>query len=174
MNRALKPETVWTIALAAAVLLFVVSIGFAIMPKPTAAGVEASKRKQSRAILESVASAKASEQSMEGAIKPLIWQEEDQAIGAKALATVSSIAKASGLKLTAFRPQRLSEGKGLAQLPFLVFVEGGYPKVLSFIRKLESPAGKLAINSVQVASSDGASDEVTASIVLVAFRKAQK
>lgn len=171
MNRSLKPETIWTLALVGVGLLFIASLGLAFMPKPTTSGVEASKRKQLKTVLASIANARTKQAQIETATARRLWNEDAQTIGARALATVSATAKASGLKLTAFRPQRQIDSKGLTQLPYLVFAEGPYPKVLGFVARLESPAVKLAINSVQIASSDGASDRVRTSITVVAFKK---
>ena len=54
-------------------------------------------------------------------------------------------------------------------MPFLVTVEGPYPSVTLFCQDIDKQATKLAVNLIQIASSDAASNAVTASIGLIAY-----
>jgi len=97
------------------------------------------------------------------------WPGDAQQIAPVALAKVTQLVQARRLRLVAFRPQRTTANGDLTQLPFLVTVEGSYPGVVAFTKDLEAPSTKLAVSLVQIASADAGSDQVTASVGLVAF-----
>jgi Tfp pilus assembly protein PilO len=98
-----------------------------------------------------------------------VWTLSLQEIGPKALQTVTGFAKEQRLKLTAFRPQKPNDVNGMTQLPFLISIEGSYPSILNFIRQIETSNSKLAPNLVQLSSTDGSSDLVTATIGVMAY-----
>ena len=88
-----------------------------------------------------------------------------------AMSMLEKFARQNNLKIISFRPQRLEEEAGLERMPYQITLEGAFPKVISFVRTVETPATKIAVTNVQIASSDGASDAVTATISLVAYRQ---
>lgn len=101
-----------------------------------------------------------------------LWAGDAEQIGPQSLAIATRAAQQSGLKLSAFRPQKpLTEGP-LQRFPYLVSLEGTYPRVLAFVRYLETNERRLAVNVVQIASSDGASSAVTATVGIWAIRQA--
>lgn len=102
------------------------------------------------------------------------WKEEVEQIGPKVLDQATAVAKAKGLTVTAFRPQRTVEDGNLVRVPFLVTLDGTYPQVASFLQTLEDSAAKVAVTMVQISSSDGVSDSVTATIGLMVLRDATK
>ena len=170
MKQSLRPDTVWNLSLAIAMIFFTASLAVAFMPKPTDDTIADTYRKQLKtheikANLKKMEAAK-----LQAANVVQLWTGDAETIGARSLNNISRTAKVKGVRLSAFRPQRPIQAAELEQLPFLTIVEGKYPAVVSFIRALEHPSWKLATGSVQIAATDGTSDNVSASIVLVAFR----
>lgn len=100
-----------------------------------------------------------------------LWSEKPDAIAPQALGIVTGAAKTHGLKLSAFRPQKPVVEGDLEVLNYVVALEGRFPAVADFLRTLETPGNRLAVNLFQVTSSDGATDSVTATVGLVAFRE---
>lgn len=103
------------------------------------------------------------------AIVPRVWALPQDQIGPAALAKVTTFAKAHQVKLTSFRPQRVADADGLTQIPFMMTLDGAYPNVVAFVKDIEASDSRLAVNQVQLSSSDGATDKVSASIGLVAY-----
>lgn len=93
-------------------------------------------------------------------------------VSADAMAQVSALARKSNLKLIAFRPQRQQIEGDLARNGYLAALEGPYPNVVSFVNSIEKGSTKLAVQSFQVASADGASDKVSSSVTVVAYTEA--
>lgn len=168
--KQLRPDAVWNLTLAAAMIFFTASLAVAFWPAETRSSMADTYRKQldREKIKAKVARAKAATKKAENVSR--LWVGDAEAIGARSLDNVSKIAKAHNVKLSAFRPQRAIEAAELEQIPFLTLVEGKYPAVASFVRTLEQPALKLAVGSVQITATDGASDTVSASILLIAYR----
>lgn len=100
-----------------------------------------------------------------------LWSQTADQVGPTAMSMLEKFARQNNLKVISFRPQRLEEEAGLERLPYQITLEGAFPKVISFVRTVETPATKIAVTNVQIASSDGASDAVTATISLVAYRQ---
>lgn len=100
-----------------------------------------------------------------------LWQQNADKVGASAMALVTKLANNHELKVNAFRPQRVQDDSGLTRLPYLVAVEGRFPSVIAFVQQLETPTTKLAVNTLQIASADGASDQVSASVGIVAYKE---
>lgn len=101
----------------------------------------------------------------------LIWLSNAERIGSVSLNKVTSLAAARGLKLLAFRPQRSVQEEDLIRLPYTISIEGPYVGIVGFLKGLESPANKLAMNMVQIASADPNSDRVSATVGVIAFQK---
>lgn len=100
-----------------------------------------------------------------------LWTQPQDKIGASAMAKVTSLAASHNLKIIAFRPQRGLEDGSLVRYPYTVSLEGAYPNVVEFVSGLETQAGKLVVHQVQLAASDGASDHVTATVGLSAYKE---
>lgn len=101
-----------------------------------------------------------------------LWKEKPDAIGPAAMDVITRSAKKHSLVVGSFRPQKLVEEPPLTRFPYIVSVDGTYLGVLSFVRDLEQPENKIVVNSIQIASADGASSAVTATIAIWAFKEA--
>lgn len=86
-----------------------------------------------------------------------------------AMSTVSALARKHGLRVVAFRPQRVVDDADLVHVPFLISLDGPFPKIAGFVRDLDSKQSRLAVSQLQVTSADPASDRVNATVGAVAF-----
>jgi hypothetical protein len=98
-----------------------------------------------------------------------IWKGSSDSVSSQTLDKASTMAKTHGLHLTAFRPQKPDEQGELTRLVYVMTLEGPYPGLQAMVRELETPENRLSVHMVQVASSDEASDLVTATVGVSAF-----
>lgn len=99
-----------------------------------------------------------------------LWSEDAEQIGPLVLNRVNELAKSYGLTTGIFRPQRTVEDDKILRVPMVVTLNGPYPSIVKFVRAMEDPAGKVAVTMVQLGSADGVSDNVTATISLLALK----
>ena len=102
-------------------------------------------------------------------IDPLLWAGNVQTVGPQALAAVSSVVKARNLRLVAFRPQRVIPSGAVTVAPFAVNLEGSFLNVMQFVKDLEANKNKIAVGQVQVSAADASSDNVNATVNIVAY-----
>jgi len=102
-------------------------------------------------------------------VSAFTWRQKQEEIGPLALAGISKLVRNHGLKLITFRPQKAEQEKDVTRIPFLMALEGSYSDVVAFTKDLENPQSKLAVNMVQLNSSDGVTDQVNAAINVVAY-----
>lgn len=103
-----------------------------------------------------------------------LWKVPTDQIAVSALADVTDLAILHQLKLVSFRPQRIIEDDGVQRVPYLANLQGPFPNVIAFINDLETSEEKLAVNSVQIASADGATSLVSASVGIVGYQEHTK
>ncbi len=163
----------WWIGLAGLVIVGAVAYDFAAAePKPD---VSASSHRQRLVGLQrDIDSAEESLDRLDAERTKRLWTADERAINAAVLDRVTSQAKESSVKMVGFRPQRAETDGTLRRLPFLVLLEGRYLDVLKMLRALETPDSKIAVNLVQMASSDGSSDRVNASFGIIAFTSGEE
>ncbi len=170
MRAGAKPERMWLwasyVALAALVLIAAYHVFVPMADSKTVADQVAL---QHRKLISESDLAKQQLAAAEAECRAMSWSGGADNVGPAALETVTGAARARQLKLVSFRPQRTTQGGALTQLGYLVTVEGGYEAVVGFLRDLESPRSRMAVNMVQVATSNAKNDSVTATIGLVAY-----
>ncbi len=160
----------WNILLWVSLGVFALAVGIQMIgPEPRPKLNREQRLRQESQFVAETADWKRKESQAERTIEELSWTGGADAAEKGALALVTQISKSKGATLQAFRPQKRLEQGELTRLPFLVTLEGPYTKVLAVLRELETPSSKLAVNLVQIASADGASDVVTATLALFAF-----
>lgn len=98
-----------------------------------------------------------------------LWTIPVTEVGPTALGNVTALAKADGIQLLAFRPQKQIESRGLTILPFVISLQGNFAQVAKFERDLETAGRKLAVHLLQISSTDASSDEVSGTIGVTAF-----
>ena len=166
----MNDERTWNAITVAAGAVIVGLIGYHLsVPMPRARGADKYLKDETQLALDQrVAVQKAEKQEAANTIR--LWNLGAEALGPMAMARVSNMAKAHNLNMVSFRPQRGATAEDLVRSGFTIALEGSFPQVIQFARKLETPATKLAVVSLQVTSTDGASDQVTATIGVVAYR----
>jgi len=154
-----------------AILLLVLMLVYAFVPKPKP-GTSLGRLNQTvRDTNNSTQEAKVRSDEAKATIEKRSWSEGPEKVAPLALTKVNQYVRETGVRLLAFRPQRSLPGKDLQPVPFLVSVEGTYPKIMAFCQKLDFQEPRLAVNLIQVASADSSSDKVSASIGLTAYAK---
>ena len=153
-----------------AILLLAGSLAFMLLaPKQSVKGLADKNRRNQLQIRKQIddakeASARATEQA-----KLRLWTGRPERVTAEVLAYVTGQTNTNKLKLGAFRPQRTVLLEGAAELPFSVQVSGSFPAVRAFLSALDTPKGRLALRSIQIAGADAASSNVTATLSLSAY-----
>lgn len=165
-------ERSWNIlSIAAVVAAGLILLWHVLAPMPSAGKVVQARANQERQLRETLKSLRARVTETRSSNESRIWTEPADEVGAAAMAYVSSLAQSKGMKVIAFRPQRPEKDVGVMRHPFMVSLEGSFPSIVSFLNSVETGKGKLAVNTVQIAAADGATDKVSASIGVVAYRE---
>ncbi len=166
---ALWNAVLWTSA--AVVALSFISQFALPAPKPdVAAAKRIAQEQQAR---KDIAEMQAKLAGTRTSLETLAWKTNADRIESESMSRVSGIARASKVKMNAFRPQKSAEQAGMERIPFIISLEGPYPNVLEFVRRLETSDNKLAVNLLQLTSAEADSDAVSATIGVFAFKERQ-
>jgi len=157
------------LALGAILTLLGTLIYMMVVPVPTAAGLAKGRERSRLQIQDEIATAKKRADELESANQKRLWTGSTEAVTASVLDILTRQAKSRSLKLTAFRPQRTQALDGLTEMPCSVQLSGPFPAVRGVLSALDASNGKLALRSVQFASSDAASSAVPATVVVSAY-----
>jgi len=163
-------EKRWSIFAGVALVLMVLIVAFDLLvPKPKAPLTDAQHqidvdKKTNEALSEKVLLAQARKDNQR-----FLWSMPVDKIGPTALSAVNELARVHQVTITAFRPQKQNEQSGLLLLPYLIVMQGTYPGVTGFLHDLQATSTKLAVNLVQVAAADQSTDQVNASIGVIAY-----
>lgn len=159
----------WNLACyALATVVAAIAIAHAVLPMPNP---EAAK-KDGRGRLELAKSERDIAQKELDDLKAgsaAIWEGQAETVTPQVLQSVTMIAKTQGVNLKSFRPQNPVSDGNLARVSYSVMVDGPFPKVVAFIRALDSESSRLGVNLVQMASVDQESDNVGATIGVIAY-----
>ena len=152
-------------------LILAGTLGYLLLvPAPTTKGITKNKLLKERGIQNKITEAKAIEAKTDALFARRKSAASAEAIGPSALSRMTKLAKANGLSLVAFRPQRRIESpSGIEIFPYQVAIEGKYPQATKFVQAIERTMGDLAVTGYQVASaSEG--DGVAATVTILAMR----
>lgn len=166
----IEPLKAWNALLIASMLLLVGLLAFDRLvppPKPT-------ERKQAQIRSEEQLRSQTDmlykeHDKAELIIASRVWKGSSDVVAAMALDRATKMAKANGLNLSAFRPQKPAEEGELVRLAFVMTLEGSFLNLQRYVQALETDANRLSVTLVQVASADGASDLVNATVGISAF-----
>lgn len=166
----MNQESTWVRAtVIASILIVLMLVANFALPAPKAKGAQDYFNKEKELSTQRLIAEKDKKEFADFNAKKL-WNLGPEALGPIAMGKVSNMAKASGLNMVAFRPQRTTAAGDLVRYGYQISLEGSFSKVIEFTRKLETPETRLAVVSLQVASTDGASDAVSATVGVVAYR----
>ncbi len=169
-NNQMKLRTANIVIIAAGVAMLGITLFDVFAPKPKVQVQQAARVTNANKIRHETYAAKEKAKSEEAFMATRVWTEDVEQIGPKVLSRATEVAKGQGLTVSAFRPQRIVEDGTIMRVPFVLMISGTYPQVAKFVQTIEKPEGKVAVTLVQVSSSDGVSDSVTATIGLMALR----
>lgn len=162
----------WNIVCVIAVLvMMVIAIADLVMPKPT---VDKEIVKRNREVQQMEIKLRKDQEELERLIleDSGLWQGAQEEVTPKILQEVSKLATANRVNLKSFRPQTpVSDGETI-RAHFVILADAKFPDMAKFVRALESGSTKIGLNIVQLSSADQESDQVNATIGIVAFLKA--
>ena len=157
------------ISLASILILVVLLLWMLLGQKPTVKGLATSQRKNEMKAKIATRNAEERAESANKWLTDYAWKGTEQNVTPVALASVNGLLEPTKIKMISFRPQRMAVGGKLSQVPYVLTLEGSFAEVKALIPRLERKENKLAVNLVQIASADSASDKVTATIGLIAY-----
>ncbi|RYG45547.1 hypothetical protein EON79_12365 [bacterium] len=166
----MRPDQLPRVLVILAAVILTVLLGVLIaVPKATPfEGITKAKRDLSKSRVKT-AIARSTGETAATVVRLRTWTGSAGTIASASREKLTAIALRQGVRISSFRPQRENTGGELSQLPFVATVEGPFPNVVRFIRETESPTNKLAVNLVQISSSDDATDRVTATVGMFAY-----
>lgn len=160
-----KDEALPSALILAAIVTLAATFAYMILvPKPTVAGVAKGRQRSVRQIEEQIEQAKTRSKESEALAATRVWDGNQDEVLAQVLAQLTVRAQRSKVTMAAFRPQKPLPLTGVTELPCSVQVSGPYETVLAFLGTLDEPSSRVALRSVSVASSDGATSAVTATL----------
>jgi len=166
-NRA---EAVPSAILLCAILTLAATLAYMILvPLPNAAGVVQGRERSRRQLVTQIAQVRERAKEAHAGSDARLWNGDHDTVMAAILARLTKVAAHNNLTLAAFRPQKPQQVSGMTELPITLQVSGPYPTVLAFLRSVDAPANRLALRSLQIASSDAATNTVAATVGLSAY-----
>lgn len=171
INFKAKDELGTTVAAMLGVLGLAAVLAYMLfVPPPSEVNDTQRQLQEQKEIVKAVDDAKVKLASANTVILKQTWAVPIPDVESTTLSKLSSLARSNGVKLTGLRPQRQTLAGELEALPFVLSAEGSFPNVMAFVKAVENPENRLAVSLVQLSSSEGNSDKVTATVGLMAFR----
>lgn len=160
----------WTFASGiAVVLLLAVVVLELVIPKPSLTA-EHNKAIQKRDDLKhQVKMARARLEEKKDAVNKYSFKGTAEEVTPKILQVVNKVAADHKVAVKTFRPQKDTTSDGIVVLPYVLQIEGHYPDVLAFVKNADEPSTLFSVHLLQVAAADGETDNVNATIGIVAF-----
>ncbi|MBC7808298.1 MAG: type 4a pilus biogenesis protein PilO [Akkermansiaceae bacterium] len=158
-----------SLILAAILMLLGTLLYMVLVPTPSTAGLAKGRDLSRRKIAKEIETARARADELEKTNRAYLWNESAESVTARVLGDITAQARRKSLKMTAFRPQRPQTLETLTELPFSVQLSGPYPAVRDVVAAMNTPRSRIALRSLQMASSDGASSAVTATVAFSAY-----
>lgn len=172
MNTDMRPWNV-LILLSVMVMAAFAAVDF-FLPRPTLAQSIQRYRRAEKDLREKSAKLREDLAEIDRRIEQRTWKGTPDSVGAQALDIADGIAKAHQMSMSAFRPQKAMDDGELTRLSFVMTLEGRFVGLQQVVRELETPARRLSVHLVQVASADEASDLVNATVGITAFLEKPK
>ncbi len=158
-----------SLILAAILLLLGTLLYMVLVPVPSTAGLAKGRDLSRKKIEQEIKSARSRADELEKTNQAYLWNDTAESVTASVLNNITAEARRKSLKMTAFRPQRPQTLETLTELPFSVQLSGPYPAVRAVVAALNTQESRIALRSLQMASSDGGSSAVTATLAFSAY-----
>jgi len=173
MNISFKrPEDVLPSALILlALVILAVSLGLILLaPVQTKAAVDKSHKNSLRKLVNQISDLNRRADGAQKEAATRLWTGDPETVSTSVLGSLTNQANSLSLKVGAFRPQRIVQVDGLTELPFSVQITGPYTRVRKVLATYDTATSKVAIRSVQIASSAQSSTyDVTATVQISAY-----
>lgn len=171
INLKAKDEVATNAAFLIGFLIILGSLAFAfVVPKPDVTKVASAREAEQKKIFNQVDQSRQEFAASRAKVVTATWTGTAEKIGPGALTAMNALAAKYKVKLSGFRPERVSQASGLELDPYTVTAEGSYPDVVNFTKAIEDPNTKLCVDSIQISSSDANGDAVAANIGITAYR----
>ncbi len=147
------------------------TLGYIVfVPAPDTRGIVAKARTKEREIQNKITEAKERKVEIETVLRQRKSALPPDSIGPEALARITKLAQANGLRLTGFRPQRtIVSPSGITMYPYTVTIEGTFPATAKFTRAIETTAKDIAVTSYGVTASSESASGTAATIGIALF-----
>lgn len=171
INLRAKDEVATNAAFLIALLIILGSLTFIFaVPQPDAKKVTVARNAEQKKIFNQADSSRKEFAASQARVVTATWTGTAEKIGPGALTAMTALAAKYKVKLSGFRPERVSQASGLELAPYTVTAEGSYPAVVDFTKAIEDPNTRLCVDSIQISSSDANGDSVAANIGITAYR----
>lgn len=167
---SMNAEKSWKIAGIVAAVCMVATAGFHFLaPMPSAANETKRHHATEVKLKEETARLMAQISSDRAFVESAFFDAIPEQLGSEVMGKIDALSQKFNVKVQALRPQRVVSSHGIQKYPYSVVVQGAFPKVAAFLNQIQNKETKLALNSVQITSADGETDNVTATIGIAAF-----
>lgn len=163
-----RPEVGWNILLGLALFVCLLSAAALFYWKPANEAL-LKKRTDLAHVTARIQGRNKRSQANAEVVKKGQWKEGSATIGAAVLNSLSKAADGCHVQLGGFRSDKPASSALVQEVPFIAVVDGAFPDVMAFVQRVEAPSSKLALNLLQVTSSDTKAGSVTATLGIVAF-----
>ena len=150
-------------------VLIAILVADQLIPTPSVVGARKASSEKERELTKEYKTKLEKYEASKTVIAASAWGGAAERVSPAILDRLTKIASIKGLKIQSFRPQKIQDAADLEVLAYNLSIEGPFPNVMSFIQLVEKQEKKLAVTLVQVASADGETDEVNASLGISAF-----
>lgn len=106
---------------------------------------------------------------LEMEVRSLTWAEEPSRLPSRILTELDAIADRAGVTLATLRPGRPMAVANGSKLPFMVQVRAPFPKAARFLRHLGASQERVALERLQVVSTDASTDVVSLELRLAVY-----
>ncbi|HOJ23060.1 MAG TPA: hypothetical protein PLU39_00080 [Armatimonadota bacterium] len=107
--------------------------------------------------------------SLEKEVRSLSWSEEPSRLPTRILTELDLVAEKAGVTLATLRPGRPVAVASGSKLPFTVQVRAPFPKAIRFLRRLQQTQDRVALERLQVVSTDASTDIVSLELRLAVY-----
>ena len=171
MRASADPKATSNTILVLACVLLAGSVAGLVLKKPDAKAAVAKEKRDAVSELLKAETAKSETDAAQRTVDAQMWAGDPAAITGDIVNLTATLAKRRGVQWVRLQPpSKATSGGPLEEYTYLLVVQGAFPKVAALERDLEVPANRLAVNSFQVASSGSDTNDVSASIGIVAHR----
>lgn len=106
---------------------------------------------------------------LEKDVRSLSWSEEPSRLPTRILTELDLVAEKAGVTLATLRPGRPMAVASGSKLPFTVQVRAPFPKAVQFLRRLQQTQDRVALERLQVVSTDASTDVVSLELRLAVY-----